>query len=151
MHRRRSGSGGPAFAGPIISLRHALSIAVRFVSVMMFARRPLLPIILNLANFDPTSACAPPHCARVLRLCACVCYRIYTRELLDPRPSASLPYTLAHEHYNVTFEPCAVVRRQKPGRFSSRDARHERHLYALRSDGAAIHVTPLASAAHVEH
>ena len=32
-------------------------------------------------------------------------------------------------------------------RFSSRDARHERHLYALRSDGAAIDVTPLASSA----
>ena len=36
----------------------------------------------------------------------------------------------------------------RPGRFSSRDARHERHLYALRSDGAANDVTLLASVAH---
>ena len=33
---------------------------------------------------------------------------------LDPRPSASLRYTLAHKHITrVTFEPCAVVRWQK--------------------------------------
>ena len=44
----------------------------------------------------------------------------------------------------VTFEPRAVVRRQKAGKISSRDARHERNLYALRSAGAAIDVTPLA-------
>ena len=56
--------------------------------------------------------------------------------------------TLAHEHYNVTFEPCAVVRKeQKPGRFSSRDERHERHLYAMGSDDVAIDVTPLAGRA----
>ena len=87
------------------------------------------------------------------RYCKHLGYNYYPVPRWQPYVNLYLPYTLAHEHYNVTFEPCAEVRTGgiRPGRFSSRDARHERHLYALRSDGAAIDVTPLASAAPVEH
>ena len=57
---------------------------------------------------------------------------------LDPRPFPPPAINI-----RVTFEPCAELRRD--GRFSSRDAWHGRHHYALRLTRAIVNVMLLTS------
>ena len=59
---------------------------------------------------------------------------------LDPRPFPPPAINI-----RVTFEPCAELRRRRPGRFSSRDAWHGRHHYALRLTRAIVNVMLRAS------
>ena len=104
-----------------LSLLRGLATLVWAKPDLLYTRtsKTILHDALNGRSTSSNRACYMPKGGWVTNYYTCALF-IGERERanlvvssLDPRPSASLPYTLAHEHYKVTFEPCAVVRRQK--------------------------------------